>query len=120
MRKYEEFLKSIAGFVKILAIVVIAGGIGFGLIYGVYTSTKADADTQEANRVVRMQCLDQGGNIVKIHGVKSCFELSEVELEVSFMGSRETACKRNPNLAWIRSPNGGSFYCYSYKRITEN
>ena len=121
MKAYEHFLGAIGGFFKVILIVVLVAGAVGTVGYWVVSATTADEETRETSRIAREWCLDNGGRTVVIDGVRSCFELSEVKLDVGFMGSKQTACKRNPTLVWMRSPNGGSDrFCYSYKRLTEN
>ncbi len=122
MRAYEHFLGVIGGFLKAVVIGAIIIGVAGGLIYGVYTATSADEETRKINHEARAWCLDNGGRTVKIDGIWGCFQLSEVEIEVGFWNSKQTACQRNPNLVWMKAPGarGNERYCYSYKRISEN
>ena len=118
MKSYERFLKGLGGLFKIIVIGLFLIGVVGGIGYAVFTGTAEDEAVRETNLIAREWCIDNGGRTARIDGVTGCFQLSEVELEVGFWNSRESECKRDPTVVWMKPPNGGNQrYCYSYTRI---
>jgi hypothetical protein len=118
MRAYEHFLGALGGFLKVAGLSVFLVALVAGVIYAI-ASTNVSEEIREVNLEAKAWCLDNGGRTMKIDGVRGCFQLSEVELEVGFWDSKQSECQRNPSLVWIRPPNGNTRYCYSYKRLVQ-